>query len=140
MCNSGQDRLGKHLHCIVKGLRHSSEGSGNIFRPQKYVKLHLQQTTFHRESCFTETAINIGYSCQLLTDDLTDVFVVDGTTYDGVETQLLRYLDTIKKASTEKKQPTLSIVTFRWDKKRSGTLKETEYDFYKLPLSLTILI
>lgn len=83
---------------------------------------------------FTETAINIGYSCQLLTDDLTDVFVVDATTYDGVETQLLRYLETIKMASTQKKQPTLSIVTFRWDKKRSGTLKETEYKFFSLLL------
>ncbi|XP_025986048.1 phospholipid-transporting ATPase ID isoform X3 [Solenopsis invicta] len=62
-----------------------------------------------------ETAINIGYSCQLLTDDLTDVFVVDGTTYDGVETQLMRYLDTIKTASTQQKRPTLSIVTFSSD-------------------------
>ncbi|XP_011344586.1 phospholipid-transporting ATPase ID isoform X5 [Ooceraea biroi] len=68
-----------------------------------------------------ETAINIGYSCQLLTDDLTDVFVIDGTTYDSVETQLLRYLETIKTASTQKNQPTLSIVTFRWDKKSSDT-------------------
>ncbi|XP_071559321.1 phospholipid-transporting ATPase ID isoform X4 [Temnothorax nylanderi] len=59
-----------------------------------------------------ETAINIGYSCQLLTDDLTDVFVVDGTTYDSVETQLMRYFDTIKTASTQQKRPTLSIVTF----------------------------
>ncbi|XP_072752553.1 phospholipid-transporting ATPase ID isoform X4 [Anoplolepis gracilipes] len=59
-----------------------------------------------------ETAINIGYSCQLLTDDLTDVFVIDATTYDGVETQLTRYLDTIKTALTQQKRPTLSIVTF----------------------------
>ncbi|XP_050447288.1 phospholipid-transporting ATPase ID isoform X4 [Cataglyphis hispanica] len=59
-----------------------------------------------------ETAINIGYSCQLLTDDLTDVFVIDATTYDGVETQLARCLDTIKTASTQQKRPTLSIVTF----------------------------
>ncbi|XP_018359518.1 PREDICTED: phospholipid-transporting ATPase ID isoform X6 [Trachymyrmex cornetzi] len=68
-----------------------------------------------------ETAINIGYSCQLLTDDLTDVFVVDGTTYDSVESQLMRYLDTIKMASTQQKRPTLSIVTFRWDKESSDT-------------------
>ncbi|XP_020292999.1 phospholipid-transporting ATPase ID isoform X5 [Pseudomyrmex gracilis] len=68
-----------------------------------------------------ETAINIGYSCQLLTDDLTDVFVVDATTYDGVEAQLMRYLDTIKTASTQQKRPTLSIVTFRWDKESSDT-------------------
>ncbi|XP_015185962.1 PREDICTED: probable phospholipid-transporting ATPase IM isoform X4 [Polistes dominula] len=59
-----------------------------------------------------ETAINIGYSCQLLTDDLTDVFVVDATTYDGVETQLRRYLETIKTASSHQNRPTLSIVTF----------------------------
>ncbi|XP_014480273.1 PREDICTED: phospholipid-transporting ATPase ID isoform X7 [Dinoponera quadriceps] len=68
-----------------------------------------------------ETAINIGYSCQLLTDDLTDVFVVDATTYDGVETQLMRYLDTIKTTSTQQNRPTLSIVTFRWDKESSDT-------------------
>ncbi|EFN73640.1 Probable phospholipid-transporting ATPase ID [Camponotus floridanus] len=68
-----------------------------------------------------ETAINIGYSCQLLTDDLTDVFVIDATTYDGVETQLTRCLDTIKTASTQQKRPTLSIVTFRWDKESSDT-------------------
>ncbi|XP_025267737.1 phospholipid-transporting ATPase ID isoform X2 [Camponotus floridanus] len=70
-----------------------------------------------------ETAINIGYSCQLLTDDLTDVFVIDATTYDGVETQLTRCLDTIKTASTQQKRPTLSIVTFRWDKE-----SDTEYN------------
>ncbi|XP_072752535.1 phospholipid-transporting ATPase ID isoform X2 [Anoplolepis gracilipes] len=70
-----------------------------------------------------ETAINIGYSCQLLTDDLTDVFVIDATTYDGVETQLTRYLDTIKTALTQQKRPTLSIVTFRWDKE-----SDTEYN------------
>ncbi|XP_015185964.1 PREDICTED: phospholipid-transporting ATPase ID isoform X6 [Polistes dominula] len=68
-----------------------------------------------------ETAINIGYSCQLLTDDLTDVFVVDATTYDGVETQLRRYLETIKTASSHQNRPTLSIVTFRWDKESSDT-------------------
>lgn len=70
-----------------------------------------------------ETAINIGYSCQLLTDDLTDVFIVDATTYDGVETQLTRYLETIKMASNNQNKPALSIVTFRWDKERSGKRK-----------------
>lgn len=70
---------------------------------------------------YTETAINIGYSCQLLTDDLTDVFIVDATTYDGVENQLTRYLETIKTMSSHQNRPTLSVVTFRWDKERSGT-------------------
>ncbi|XP_044589030.1 phospholipid-transporting ATPase ID isoform X2 [Cotesia glomerata] len=59
-----------------------------------------------------ETAINIGYSCQLLTDDLTDVFIVDATTYDAVETQLNRYLETIRTASSQHRKPALSIVTF----------------------------
>ncbi|XP_058803142.1 phospholipid-transporting ATPase ID isoform X4 [Phymastichus coffea] len=70
-----------------------------------------------------ETAINIGYSCQLLTDELTDVFIVDATTYDGVQTQLTRYLETIKATSSQQKRPTLSIVTFRWDKE-----SDTEYN------------
>ncbi|XP_044589031.1 phospholipid-transporting ATPase ID isoform X3 [Cotesia glomerata] len=70
-----------------------------------------------------ETAINIGYSCQLLTDDLTDVFIVDATTYDAVETQLNRYLETIRTASSQHRKPALSIVTFRWDKE-----SDTEYN------------
>lgn len=69
---------------------------------------------------FSETAINIGYSCQLLTDELTDVFIVDATTYDGVESQLTRFQEAIKTASNEQSRPALSIVTFRWDKERSG--------------------
>ncbi|XP_015123681.1 phospholipid-transporting ATPase ID isoform X2 [Diachasma alloeum] len=59
-----------------------------------------------------ETAINIGYSCQLLTDELTDVFIVDATTYDSVETQLQRHLETINTASSQQNRPALSIVTF----------------------------
>ncbi|XP_020292997.1 phospholipid-transporting ATPase ID isoform X3 [Pseudomyrmex gracilis] len=73
-----------------------------------------------------ETAINIGYSCQLLTDDLTDVFVVDATTYDGVEAQLMRYLDTIKTASTQQKRPTLSIVTFSSDTEYNPSREEQD--------------
>ncbi|KAL6435702.1 hypothetical protein ACFW04_005540 [Cataglyphis niger] len=73
-----------------------------------------------------ETAINIGYSCQLLTDDLTDVFVIDATTYDGVETQLARCLDTIKTASTQQKRPTLSIVTFSSDTEYNASRDEQD--------------
>ncbi|KAJ8918051.1 hypothetical protein NQ315_011507 [Exocentrus adspersus] len=43
-----------------------------------------------------ETAINIGYSCQLLTDELVDVFIVDASTYDEVHQQLLKFRDNIK--------------------------------------------
>ncbi|XP_025267738.1 phospholipid-transporting ATPase ID isoform X3 [Camponotus floridanus] len=75
-----------------------------------------------------ETAINIGYSCQLLTDDLTDVFVIDATTYDGVETQLTRCLDTIKTASTQQKRPTLSIVTFSSDTEYNPRDEQDEHE------------
>lgn len=49
---------------------------------------------------FTETAINIGYSCQLLTDDLADVFVVDGSTFEEVEKQLRKFKESIKIINT----------------------------------------
>lgn len=47
-----------------------------------------------------ETAINIGYSCQLLTDDLVDVFVVDGDTMDEVEKQLRKFKESVKIINT----------------------------------------
>uniref|UniRef100_A0A1I8PSV1 Phospholipid-transporting ATPase n=1 Tax=Stomoxys calcitrans TaxID=35570 RepID=A0A1I8PSV1_STOCA len=43
-----------------------------------------------------ETAINIGYSCQLLTDDLADVFIVDGSTLEEVEKQLRQFKESIR--------------------------------------------
>ncbi|XP_055326985.1 phospholipid-transporting ATPase ID isoform X3 [Sitodiplosis mosellana] len=47
-----------------------------------------------------ETAVNIGYSCHLLTDDLIDVFVVDGTTQDEVEKQLIKFKESVKIVNT----------------------------------------
>lgn len=47
-----------------------------------------------------ETAVNIGYSCQLLTDDLLDLFVVDGCTQDEVEQQLRKFRESIKIVTT----------------------------------------
>ncbi|XP_011344582.1 phospholipid-transporting ATPase ID isoform X2 [Ooceraea biroi] len=87
-----------------------------------------------------ETAINIGYSCQLLTDDLTDVFVIDGTTYDSVETQLLRYLETIKTASTQKNQPTLSIVTFSSDTEYNPSREEQDEHEMETPTEFAVVI
>lgn len=43
-----------------------------------------------------ETAINIGYSCQLLTDELADVFIVDGNSMDEVEKQLRQFKESIR--------------------------------------------
>lgn len=47
-----------------------------------------------------ETAINIGYSCQLLTDDMVDVFIVDGFSKSEVEQQLRKYKESIKIVNT----------------------------------------
>ncbi|XP_052869417.1 phospholipid-transporting ATPase ID [Anopheles cruzii] len=47
-----------------------------------------------------ETAINIGYSCQLLTDDMVDVFVIDGLTKPEVEQQLRKYMDSLRIVNT----------------------------------------
>lgn len=37
---------------------------------------------------FLETAMNIGYSCNLLNDDMEDVFIVEGSTSDDVLNEL----------------------------------------------------
>lgn len=47
-----------------------------------------------------ETAINIGYSCQLLTDDMVDVFIVDGFSKSEVEQQLKKFKESIKIVNT----------------------------------------
>ncbi|KAL4710938.1 hypothetical protein ACJJTC_017903 [Scirpophaga incertulas] len=47
-----------------------------------------------------ETAINIGYSCQLLTDDMAEVFVIDGVSYDDVDRQLAKCRDSIRVVNT----------------------------------------
>lgn len=86
-----------------------------------------------------ETAINIGYSCQLLTDEMADVFIVDGVTKPEVEQQLRKFKESIKIVNTFhppgvkpinangffkrdpsvdikiQTPPAISIVTFRWD-------------------------
>lgn len=87
-----------------------------------------------------ETAINIGYSCQLLTDDMVDVFIVDGISKSEVEQQLRKFKESIKIVNTFhppgvqnvnsngffkqrdpmvdiklQTPPAISIVTFRWE-------------------------
>lgn len=47
-----------------------------------------------------ETAINIGYSCQLLTDDMVDVFIVDGISKFDVDQQLRKFKESIKIVNT----------------------------------------
>jgi len=49
----------------------------------------------------TETAINIGYSCQLLTEDMEEVFIIDGETADVVQKQLQQALVDMKDISSD---------------------------------------
>lgn len=64
-----------------------------------------------------ETAINIGYSCQLLTDEMADIFIIDGHTYDDVESQLGKFREAVRSASlgyggAPTAATSVSIVTF----------------------------
>lgn len=43
----------------------------------------LSSSFFFRRS--SETAINIGYSCHLLTDDMTEVFKIEGESLESVQ-------------------------------------------------------
>jgi len=45
---------------------------------------------------FTETAVNIGYSCRLLTDDIDETFTVDGESHDAVLSQLTNAMAVIQ--------------------------------------------
>ncbi|CAK1581121.1 unnamed protein product [Parnassius mnemosyne] len=91
-----------------------------------------------------ETAINIGYSCQLLTDDMAEVFIIDGVSHDDVDRQLAKCRDSIRVVNTflphgsgshgsanggtsaarpspgraanvKLNAPAVSVVTFRWE-------------------------
>ena len=53
---------------------------------------------FGSVSASAETAINIGYSCKLLTEEMEDVFIIDAETYDDVFRQLSDARNTMSKA------------------------------------------
>lgn len=58
-----------------------------------------------------ETAINIGYSCQLLTDEMVDVFTIEGWDYDEVEQELQRCRESINNLTTHAQgAPNCSVV------------------------------
>lgn len=60
-----------------------------------------------------ETAINIGYSCQLLTDEMVDIFTVEGWEYDEVEQELKRCREAINNVTSHNQgAPGCSVVTF----------------------------
>lgn len=59
-----------------------------------------------------ETAINIGYSCQLLTDDMVDIFTVEGWDYEDVEQELQRCREAINNHESHAKGATNCSVIF----------------------------
>ena len=66
-----------------------------------------------------ETAINIGYSCQLLSDDMADVFVVEGFEFDQVKGELMACRDIMKTVAKQHKNSNMncdvSVITFEDD-------------------------
>ncbi|CAB0014761.1 unnamed protein product [Nesidiocoris tenuis] len=85
-----------------------------------------------------ETAINIGYSCNLLSDEM-EVMIVDGHTVDEVNKQLQKCRDTLMLGGHPMAQnqhnnnghpPTISIITFsETDYKRPDTEEDTSQLF-----------
>jgi hypothetical protein len=73
---------------------------------------------------FTETAINIGYSSRLLTEDMEEVYIIDGDTADTVSKQLQDALKDIAEKSTDD-----IIVASKSEGKRSGRVSPLSNDF-----------
>lgn len=49
---------------------------------------HVFQSFLSPALSHTETAVNIGYSCKMLTDDMTEVFTISGHTVQNVRQEL----------------------------------------------------
>lgn len=50
----------------------------------------------------SETAINIGYSCRLLTEEMEEPFIIDADSFEEVEAQLRKALEDIDKMKNGK--------------------------------------
>lgn len=59
-----------------------------------------------------ETAINIGYSCQLLTDEMVDIFIVDGQNVEDVELQLIKCRESLRGYARSQVQTALSGIRY----------------------------
>lgn len=57
-------------------------------RPQKWGEFGAAEMDYLPGLSFPETAMNIGYSCNLLNDDMADVFLIEGSTSDDVLNEL----------------------------------------------------
>lgn len=74
-----------------------------------------------------ETAINIGYSCQLLTDEMVNIFIIDTQSASEVEDQLQKFREEIRNVSATKRPKTnVSVVTFSEDEDDVGGTNATD--------------
>lgn len=71
---------------------------------------------------FAETAINIGYSCELLTDEMVDVFTVDAYDFEGVKDQLNMFRESVNNVlSSQKKTNDCNVISFSNDEENCYT-------------------
>ena len=73
--------------CLHVCLIHLA-GSYFFLHPFRFNSINVMSDAFTLCLYSSETAINIGYSCKLLTDEMEDIYVVDGDNYETVENQL----------------------------------------------------
>lgn len=59
-----------------------------VFRVSQPFSICFTWTVIKNCVYITETAINIGYSCRLLTDEMEEVFVIDAEEFDEVKKQM----------------------------------------------------
>jgi phospholipid-translocating ATPase len=52
-----------------------------------------------------ETAVNIGYSCRLLREEMEEVYIIDADTHDGVQKQLQDAVNGMKEKAGEDPEP-----------------------------------
>lgn len=75
-----------------------------------------------------ETAINIGYSCQLLTDEMVDVFTIEGWDYDEVEQELQRCRESIANCTSHAQgAPNCSVVFSEGGSGRGSVVEPSSY-------------
>ncbi len=63
--------------------------------------------------CVTETAVNIGYSCKMLTDDMTEIFIVNGHTVQSVREELRYNADVFSNLSIQQPMTYKRCKSFR---------------------------
>lgn len=65
-----------------------------------------------------ETAINIGYSCKMLADDMVDTFFVDGHKFENVKLQL----EKSKESLSNDNEDSNTVYATRWSNRDENAL------------------